>query len=90
MLNPEKIAAVVVTLETPAKILALFLVFLYVMWFWKKGFYDGFMESMMVIRNVLEKGAIFLYAAMVWICVGFIRVLRIIFATVRDFFISRI
>lgn len=91
MLNEtDKIAELLVALEMPAKYFALFLVFLYVIWFWKVGPYDGFMTTLQTIRTVVEKSALILYAAVVWVFVSCGRVFRVVFATVRDFFMSRI
>lgn len=91
MLNEtDKIAEILVALEMPLKYFALFLVFLYVIWFWKVGPYDGFMTTLQTFRTVIEKTALIIYAIFVWIFVSFGRVFRVVFATVRDFFMSRI
>lgn len=88
--NHEKIAEFLVMMEMPVKYFLLFLVFLYVIWFWKVGLYDGFMTTMQTIRAVVEKSALLFYMAFMWVFVGIGRVFRVIFATVRDFFMSRI
>lgn len=91
MLNEtDKIAELLVALEMPAKYFALFLVFLYVIWFWKVGPYDGFMTTLQTIKMVIEKTALIIYAVAVWAFVGVGRMFRVVFATVRDFFMSRI
>ena len=91
MLNEtDKIAELLVALEMPVKYFILFLVFIYVVWFWKVGPYDGFMTTLQTIKMVVEKAALIAYAAVVWVFVSFGRVFRVVFATVRDFFMSRI
>lgn len=89
-MNYDKIAAVIVALEGPLKFFLLFLVFVYVMWFWKVGMYDGFMTTLQVLRTAFERLCIYGYMGIVWVFVSVVRVFRVIFATVRDFFISRI
>lgn len=89
-MNYDKLAAVIVALEAPAKFFVLFLVLVYVMWFWKVGMYDGFMTTLQVLRTAVERICIYGYMGIAWACVSVIRVFRVIFATVRDFFISRI
>lgn len=86
----DKIAEFLVMMEMPVKYFLLFLVFMYVIWFWKVGPYDGFMTTMQTIKMVVEKSALILYAAFVWVFVSIGRVFRVVFATVRDFFMSRI
>lgn len=89
-MNYDRIAELIVTLEGPFKVLLLFMAAVYVLWFWKVGFYDGFMTTLQTIRTVLEKSAIMLYLGTMWLFVSIVRAFRVIFATVRDFFISRI
>ena len=91
MLNEtDKIAELLVALEMPLKYFALFLVFIYVIWFWKVGPYDGFMTTLQTIKMVAEKTALIIYALFVWVFVSIGRMFRVVFVTVRDFFMSRI
>lgn len=86
----DRLASLIVTLEMPAKILALFLVFLYVLWFWKVGPYDALMGTVQALRAGLTFIAVGIYAVGMWVFVSISRSFRVVFATVRDFFISRI
>lgn len=89
-MNTEKIAEFLVMMETPVKVFLMFLVFLYVIWFWKVGPYDGLMKTVNGIKIAVEKTAVGTYMALAWFFIGIGRVFRVIFATVRDFFMSRI
>ena len=90
MLDAEKIAELWVLMEAPLKFFLMFLVFLYVIWFWNVGPYDGFMKTMEGIKTVVEKIAIGIYMVFAWFFISIGRVFRVVFATVRDFFMSRI
>ena len=90
MLDTEKIAELYVIMEMPIKVFLMFLVFIYVIWFWKVGPYDGFMTTMNGLKLAIEKTAIGIYMVVTWFFVSIGRIFRVIFATVRDFFMSRI
>ena len=89
-MDTEFVAELLVTMETPIKVFLMLLVFLYVIWFWKVGPYDGLMTTLNGIKVVVEKTAIGIYLALAWFFVGIGRAFRVVFATVRDFFMSRI
>ncbi len=89
-MSHDKIAELLVALEMPFKFFVLFLVFMYVIWFWNVGPYEGFMKTMQTIQLVVEKVAIAIYTSIAWLVVGIVRIFSVVFATVRDFFISRI
>ena len=89
-MNTEKVAEFLVVMEMPFKVFLMFLVFLYVIWFWKVGPYDGLMTTLNGIKLAVEKTAIGIYLAVAWFFIGIGRVFRVVFATVRDFFMSRI
>lgn len=89
-MNTESLAEFLVMMETPVKVFLMFLVFMYVIWFWKVGPYDGFMTTMNGIKVAVEKTVIGIYLALAWFFVGIGRMFRVVFATVRDFFMSRI
>lgn len=86
----EKLAWLVVTLEPFARVFMLFLLSLYVAWFWKVGTYDGIMVTLTTLKNVFQQGVVLTYGVCLWAVVGVFRIIRVIFATLRDFFISRI
>ena len=90
MLDAEKIAELYVVMEMPIKVFLMFLVFIYVIWFWKVGPYDGFMTTLSGIKLAVEKTAVGIYIVVTWFFVSIGRVFRVVFATVRDFFMSRI
>ena len=90
MLDTEKFAEFIVMMEMPVKVFLMFLVFIYVVWFWKVGPYDGLMTTINGIKLGAEKIAVGIYLVVAWFFISIGRVFRVIFATVRDFFMSRI
>jgi hypothetical protein len=90
LLSVDTIATLLVTLETPLKVLALFVLFMYILWFWKVGTYDAIMQTFQALQTGLKMVALWTYMGVAWVFVSFFRMVRVIFATVRDFFISRI
>jgi len=90
LLSIDSIATLLVTLETPLKVAALFVLAMYVLWFWKVGTYDAIMQTFQALQNGLKMAGIWTYLGVTWVFVSIIRMFRVILATVRDFFISRI
>lgn len=90
MLTTDRLAEFLVLIEAPVKIFLMFMVFVYVIWFWKVGPYDGMMTTLNSLKVAIEKTFLAIYGLFVWIFQGISRIFRVVFATVRDFFISRI
>ncbi|MBI1363776.1 MAG: hypothetical protein GC134_07300 [Proteobacteria bacterium] len=90
LLSIDTIATVLVNLETPLKVLAMFVLLMYILWFWKVGTYDAIMQTVQAIQNGVKMVAIWSYLGVTWVLVSVIRMFRVVLATVRDFFISRI
>lgn len=86
----DKFHHLIERLEMPAKYVVFALLVFYVVWFWKKGIYDGLAETFAVLKMIVEGFVMGLYTVIAWVFVTIGRVFRVIFATVRDFFISRI